>query len=131
MVEQQNGRMEIMKKVYIAGPITKDKDYLRKFNEVEATLKAKGFEPVNPAMSEPIEGYSYRDYIVRGIKMLMECDAICMLPFWTYSKGARLEETFAETVGMEIYYAAEYVIHKSKGIEWVIKKVRDENGRSC
>jgi hypothetical protein len=35
--------------------------------------------------------------------MMMECDSILMLPFWTKSKGARIEYELAYKLGFKIY----------------------------
>lgn len=36
-------------RIYISGPITKDKDYYKKFLMAEAKLTADGHEVINPA----------------------------------------------------------------------------------
>lgn len=90
---------------YIAGPITHDPDYKGKFAAVERVLKRNGFETANPANSGAPEEAPYRDYIDRGLHMLMRCDAICMLPGYERSHGAMLELKYAETVDIPRIYA--------------------------
>ena len=91
--EPEHGGM----KVYIAGPITGNPDYIIEFCEVENWLMNLGFEAVNPAKNA--EG-SYKAYIDTGLKQLMECGMICLLPGWQESDGASLEKAYADTVEM-------------------------------
>lgn len=86
-------------KVYIAGPITKDPDYLAKFDTVENELKRRGFDTFNPAMKNPGD-HDYKWYIDRGLKALSECDAICLIEGWSQSVGATLEYTYSKVVDM-------------------------------
>ena len=88
-------------KVYIAGKITGCPDYFEAFAEAAFTIRTAGDEPVNPCGAP--EGLTYRQYINRALKLLMKCDAIYMLPGWKDSKGAKLEKTYAETVGLPRY----------------------------
>lgn len=86
------------KKVYIAGPITGDPDYREKFSNAADDIRWLGLEPVNPA--EAPEGLTYKEYIDRGLKLLMECDMICMLPGSGDSPGASLESHYARLAGL-------------------------------
>ena len=91
------------KRVYIAGPITGVDGYEESFNKAAADLEALGFEAVNPIAPGPVEGADYKYYIDRGLRMLMECDAIYMLRGWRKSKGATLESFYAMICGLEYY----------------------------
>jgi Domain of unknown function (DUF6378)/Domain of unknown function (DUF4406) len=42
-------------------------------------------------------------YLQRAIKMLMECDSVCLLKGWRLSPGARLEVELAKELGMSFY----------------------------
>ena len=90
-----------MTKVYIAGPITGRDDYEEKFFDAEARLKEIGLEPMNPIREGLVEGWNYKDYIDRGLRMLMECDAVLLLEGWENSVGAKLEERYAYICGLE------------------------------
>ena len=91
-------------KVYIAGPVTGRTDYEEKFKAAEDMLELHGMEPLNPVKAGLVEGWEYRDYINRGLRMLMEADMIYMLPGWEKSPGARLERLYAEICGMTALY---------------------------
>lgn len=93
-----------MKKIYIAGPITGAKGYADRFKRAEKILEEAGHEPVSPVIPGDKEGETYRYYIDRGFRLLMGCDAICMLPGWSGSRGAMLEKRYAETVKLPIYF---------------------------
>ena len=90
------------KRVYIAGPITGVQNYEDRFNRAEILLEQSGYQPVSPVGEE--DGYTYRDYINRGLSKLAWCDAICLLPGWTSSRGAKLEKWYAETVQLPILF---------------------------
>lgn len=99
MTENNN----IPKVIYIAGPITADPDYRKKFKAAEKRLRAKGFKTLNPAEGVD-EGRTYRYYINRGLRQLMYADAIYMLKGWRISQGASLELFYAQTIGMDAIY---------------------------
>ena len=93
-----------MTRVYIAGPITGVEGYKDRFERAEEILKAAGYEPVSPIADGLVPGAGYRYYINRGFRLLMDCDAICLLPGWTWSRGTMLEKRYAETVKLPVYF---------------------------
>lgn len=91
-----------MTKVYIAGPITGTDDYEIRFNQAAEKIKRLGMEPLNPISPGLVEGADYKYYIDRGLTMLMGADVVLLLPGWTRSNGARLEEQYARICGVPV-----------------------------
>lgn len=93
-------------KVYISGPITGNPNYKTEFGRIEDALKKRGYEVVNPAADEyelgvenKFSNESWVNFIVNDIKLVSECDAICLLPKWYNSPGATIEALTAEKLG--------------------------------
>lgn len=86
-------------KIYIAGAISNNPDYMEQFKAAEERLRAAGHEVFNPAKNQ---GYTYKEYIDIGLFELAHCDAIYLLKGWEDSAGATLEYTYAKTVGLEV-----------------------------
>lgn len=87
----------MIKRVYISGKITNNPCYREQFQAAEDKLRALGYEPVNPCRNT---GDTYKQLIDAGLKDLMTCDAICALPGWNRSTGAKLEIRYAQAVGL-------------------------------
>jgi hypothetical protein len=97
-----------MKRVYIAGKITGDADYQRKFGRAEAQLEAAGYAVANPARL-PNSGFTWEACMRMSTAMLEECDAVCLLPDWQNSKGARIERAKAQAAGKKVILFGEAV----------------------
>ena len=93
-------------KIYIAGKITGDPDYIRKFQCMEMEVKACGDTPLNPA-NHP-EGLRQGDYMRLCFAMIDIADAVVLLSDWKESQGARLEKAYCDYVGKMCMPASEY-----------------------
>lgn len=100
--------------IYISGPITGIENWKENFL---AAQKALDEEEMNFCIVNPVEisnrldtnfeklGFGtpdYADYMRKDIEQLVSCDAVCMLPGWKRSRGARLEYRIAKILNMQV-----------------------------
>ena len=86
-------------KIYISGPMTGYPDLNRAaFNAKAAELRAQGHEVVNPAEMPEIPGGTWADYMRADLKVMLDCEAIYLLPGWRKSRGARVEHFVARVL---------------------------------
>ena len=96
--------------VFISGPIAGVEDYRKKFKEAEDILLQRGHAVINPAgMDSVVRGsVEYDDMLKMDLKLLECAEAICLLPGWENSKGARAERARAkelrltEMIGVDV-----------------------------
>lgn len=101
-------KMEEDKKIraYISGSITGNKNAYKHFADAEKELAGFDFIPVNP-FNDPCNRNDASDYssnLIKGMKVLSECDLIYMLKGWQTSTGARIEYSFAVNMGKEVLF---------------------------
>lgn len=87
-------------KVYIAGSITRDPDYKRKFADAARQLESYGFIVLNPAVLP--SGMKPEDYMRICFAMIDVADSVLMLPNWNESAGAALEADYCEYIGKPV-----------------------------
>lgn len=90
--------------IYISGPISGMSDSnLPAFAAAARDLaakhpKAKIRNPFDNGLSPDA---NWSEHMRADIKMMMECDAVALLPGWQKSKGACIENDLAEALGMD------------------------------
>jgi nucleoside 2-deoxyribosyltransferase len=94
-----------MKKAYIAGKITGNKNYKQEFNEGEAKLIKEGYMVMNPSHMQ--EGFEQEEYWHVCMAMIDVCEVVYFLPTWTDSKGSHLEMGYAKGTKKEIRFLKE------------------------
>lgn len=86
--------------VYLAGKITGDPAYRAKFADAEMVLRELGHTVLNPAVLP--DGLEYAAYLLIDEQMLRASDAVCLLPDWEQSPGARQERALARRLGKKL-----------------------------
>lgn len=99
-------------RVFLSGPMRGQPGLnYAAFDAAEATLKARGFEVVNPAAmgraagfdgTAPDKAASRPLHLGRNMAALACCDAIALLPGWRQAEGARLEYRAARYLGLDV-----------------------------
>lgn len=91
------------KKIYIAGKVTglPQQEVVAKFAKAQKEIEAMGFEVVNPI--EVVNDFDtpWQDAMKMCLTALFECTGIVLLPCWKESKGARIEQALACSLGIE------------------------------
>jgi hypothetical protein len=110
-------------KAYLAGPMRGIPDSnFPAFHEAAATLRAQGWEIVNPAELTPEQDLAMKFYVRSDIFALCECEAIIVLPGFWKSLGARAELAVAEWLDIPAFY-----YHKGK--TYPMRWYKAEEGR--
>ncbi len=92
-------------KIYIAGKISGDRTYKKKFKKAERALKKKGHSVMNPAWLGDYKDFTWFDYMMVSGAMQRRCEAVLFLPDWKQSDGARIEYKRAKNARQKIFYS--------------------------
>jgi hypothetical protein len=108
-----------MMKVYIAGPMTGLPFYnYPAFQVAAVALDRAGYEVLTPVHDGDLDEqgnalFSWQFYLRRALKMVTDADALALLPGWENSKGANLEKTIADGLGLPVKSLAEWLAEAS------------------
>lgn len=118
-------------RVYIAGPISNEPDYIKKFENAKRQIKSMlpDCEVINPAkLSEVLPKGKHYEYLQICYKLIAIADAVVLLPNWDSSIGAIKEQLFAKTKNIPVFELSNlkalrnYVrTQKKKGLNMNIK----------
>ena len=72
------------------------------FHRAAAKLREAGHHVESPAEPGQVDGWAWSDYVRRGLVQMLGCDAVAVLPGWHLSKGAFIEVTTADRVGLSV-----------------------------
>ena len=90
-------------RIYVSGPMSGlPEDNHPAFHAETARLRGLGYEVVNPAELHPAGRGSWAGYLRVDLQHLVTCEVVSLLPGWDRSRGAQLEFTVAEQLGMAI-----------------------------
>jgi hypothetical protein len=73
------------------------------FNRTAVRLRNMRWEVVNPVAVNNDPDANWLDCIAADLIAMKGCTAICMLPGWENSSGARIEHIAAQKLGLEIF----------------------------
>lgn len=97
-------------RIYISGPMSGiPRLNFPMFNRTAVRLRNMRWEVINPVEINPDETANWLDCIAADLRAMEGCTAICMLPGWEASFGARIEHLVAQKLGLEIFELAELV----------------------
>ncbi|MDE2254313.1 MAG: DUF4406 domain-containing protein [Betaproteobacteria bacterium] len=95
--------------IYLAGPMTGLPDFNRPaFFAAEARLRDLGYSPINPARNGLPLRAPWHHHMRRDLGMLLACAQVALLPGWETSRGARLEVSIADALGMRVCGVADW-----------------------
>jgi hypothetical protein len=73
------------------------------FNAVAAELRAQGVNVVSPTeLHDGDTSRPYEFYLRLGLRALLDCDELVLLPGWGASPGAQIERFLAEQLSMTV-----------------------------
>jgi hypothetical protein len=90
--------------IYLAGPMTGYPEFnYPAFAEAEARGKSLGLEIHSPHKNfNEVKTLPYATYIRADMAMLLNCNAIALMPGWEKSRGARFELHVAQLLGHKV-----------------------------
>jgi len=97
-------------RIYISGPISGMPDLNQPaFLVASLSLLDRGHRALNPFQNGLPGSSPWSDHMRADIRMLMDSDAVAMLPGWENSRGAKIERQLALDVGIPVKTLAEWL----------------------
>lgn len=99
--------------VYISGPMSGLPAFnYPAFHAAAAKLRAAGHTVLSPAENfDGRQDLERKVYMRRDIEMVLQADAIAMLPGWENSRGAKLEHAIAYELGLLMFTVSAFDPH--------------------
>lgn len=92
-----------MYKIYIAGAITDNPNYVKEFLQAEENLEKKGFKVLSPIRTSSSEsGLPPKFCFFDALDLLKQADMMCIINDITHSKGAKIERDIANYCNIPI-----------------------------
>lgn len=89
--------------IYLAGPMSNLPLFnFPAFQVATNQLRALGYTVVTTAEGCEDTSQPWEFYMRHAIRVLLDCDAVALLPGWEHSRGARLEVDIALSLGMRV-----------------------------
>jgi hypothetical protein len=98
----------MMKNIYISGKITGDSGYRKKFADAADRLYSAGYCPLNPAALD-VPGDDWNAAMREALGLMLKSDGVALLDDWSESKGAMIEASLAQGVGIPAKPLREWV----------------------
>lgn len=117
--------------VYLSGPMSGLPELnVPAFMAAAHALRQIGYTVVNPAEFKTTtdgmtEAQAWRAYMQVDIKALVDCEGIVMLPAWAESRGACLERSIAQGLGMRVMTLTDAVLEAPEHVEAAYKAVAE------
>ena len=92
-------------RIFLSGPMTGLPDFnYPNFNNTAAILRSHGHTVLNPAENcNGRKDLEHSEYLKYSLSQVVCAEAIAMLPGWEISKGATLELSVAQAIGLKAY----------------------------
>lgn len=124
--------------IYVAGPMTGLPDFnYPAFDAAAANLEALGHEVLNPTSAEKHNDtgapQAWDWYMRRALYLVIQADAIALLPGWENSRGATLEHQIGVALGLDIrtlgdWLAAELIDASLQSVDALQQLDQDVSG---
>ena len=89
-------------KIYISGGISNNPDYKKQFTQKHTELENQGYRVLSPLFINA--DLSWKEYMRIDLAMISICDVVYMMKGWETSRGACIEEFYAQYKHLEIIY---------------------------